>query len=91
MLERSLRIDPEHLLEEMQQRLSQRPEVMKKRRCTVEHPFGTLKRSMGYHYFLMKGLENVKMEFSLSVMAYNLRRVINILGVKNLIEGFQAA
>ena len=88
---RIFRLADEHLLEEMQQRLSQRPEAMKKRRCMAEHPFGTLKRAMGHHYFLLKGLEKVKMEFSLSVMAYNLKRVINILGVKNLIEGLQAA
>lgn len=88
---RIFRLADEHLLEEMQQRLSQRPEAMKKRRCMVEHPFGTLKRSMGYHYFLLQGLEKVKMEFSLSVMAYNLKRAINILGVRNLIEGLQAA
>ena len=89
-LRRLYRLENEHLLEEMAQRLSQRPEVMEKRRNMVEHPFGTLKRWMGHHYFLMKGLENVRMEFSLSVMAYNMKRVINIMGVKNLMSALKA-
>jgi hypothetical protein len=52
----------------------------------VEHPFGTLKRIWGYSYFLTKGLESVNTESALSFLAYNLQRVINILGVEEMIR-----
>lgn len=80
------RWEHEHLLEEMQERLEQQPDMMNKRRCLAEHPFGSLKRWMGCQYFLLCGLEKVKAEFSLMVLGYNLRRAINILGVKKLME-----
>lgn len=76
----------EDILDEMQIRVDANPEMMFKRKCIVEHPFGTLKRSMNQGYFLTKGLTNVKAEFSLSALAYNIKRVINIIGVKGMIE-----
>ena len=76
----------EDILDEMKRRVDAHPEMMFKRKCIVEHPFGTLKRSMNQGYFLTKGLSNVKVEFSLSVLAYNIKRVINIMGVKAMIE-----
>ena len=76
----------EDILDEMQRRVDANPEMMYKRKCIVEHPFGTLKRTMNQGYFLTKGLPNVKAEFSLSVLAYNIKRVINIIGVKRMIE-----
>lgn len=74
----------EHLLEEMAQRVSRRPEVMKRRKTLVEHPFGTMKRWWDAGYFLLRGLEKVRAEFSLTVLAYNLRRVLNIVGMAGL-------
>lgn len=80
------RWENEHLLEQMQARLEKRPDMISKRRCLCEHPFGSLKRWMECEYFLLCGLEKVRVEFSLMVLGYNLRRVINILGVKKLLE-----
>src|SRR5215208_4388093 len=66
----------EHLLEQMAQRVHARPDIMKQRKELVEHPFGTMKRSWNQDYFLMCGLARVRAEFSLTVLAYNLRRVL---------------
>lgn len=76
----------EHLLEEMAQRLKAHPEYRIERSSLVEHPFGTLKRGMNQGYFLLKGLEKVRGEFSLSALAYNLKRVFNIVGLEKLIS-----
>ena len=70
----------------MAQRVSEHPEVMRTRKCIVEHPFGTIKRSMDQSYFLMRGKDKVSAEASLTVLAYNMRRVINILGVTSLVR-----
>ena len=63
---------------------------MRIRRETVEHPFGTIKARMGATHFLMKRLKNVKTEMSLAVLAYNLTRVMNIIGIKSLIAAIRA-
>lgn len=76
----------EDILDEMQERIYKNPELIKRRKSIVEHPFGTMKRWKDQGYFLMKGLEKVKAEFSLSVLAYNMTRVINIIGVKQMIN-----
>ena len=75
----------EHLLEEMEQRVRSRPEVMKQHKQLVEHPFGTMKRWWEQGFFLMRGLAKVRTEFSLTVLAYNLRRVVNLVGIPRLI------
>ena len=74
----------EHLLEEMAPRVCSRPEVMKRRKELVEHPFGTMKSWWDAGYFFMRGLEKVRAEFSLTVLAYNLRRGLNIVGMAEL-------
>ena len=79
------RLENEAVLDRMAARLKARPEVLDRRRETVEHPFGSIKQWMGQGAFLMKGLENVRAEFSLTALAYNLRRVINILGVEAMV------
>jgi len=79
------RLDNEAVLDRMAIRLKARPEVLDDRRDIVEHPFGSIKQWMGQGAFLMMGLENVRAEFSLTTLAYNLRRVIKILGVKAMI------
>ena len=80
----------EHLAEDMQRRLDENPEAMRVRRETVEHPFGTIKMRMGATHFLMKRLHNVKTEMALSVLAYNLTRVMNIIGIKPLMAAIRA-
>ena len=76
----------EELVEHMQERLETEPGRMKTRRQTAEHPFGTIKSWMGYTHFQMRRLVNVSTEMSLHVLAYNLRRVINIMGVESLLK-----
>ena len=71
-------------------RLNNLPEAMSIRRATVEHPFGTIKSWMGAAHFLTKRLKNVKTEMSLSVLAYNIRRMISMFGAKELIRVIQA-
>jgi hypothetical protein len=84
------RWEHEHLLEEVQQRLDANPEAMRQRRETVEHPFGTMKARMGATHFLTKTLPKVAAEMALSVLAYNLTRVMNIVGVGPLITAIVA-
>ena len=62
----------EHVLEQMNARVAAHPEILRKRKAIVEHPFGTIKRWMNQAYFLMRGLAKVRAEFSLSALAYNL-------------------
>ena len=82
---RIARWEHEHVLEEVQKRLDENPRAMRQRRETVEHPFGTMKARMGSTHFLMKRLPKVATEMALHVLAYNLTRVMNIIGVKPLI------
>jgi hypothetical protein len=74
------RWEHEDVLDGMQQRLDRNPDAMKIRRRTVEHVLGTLKHWMGSTHFLMKTLEHVPTEVSLHVPAYNMKRVIGLLG-----------
>ncbi len=74
----------------MQARLTRRPDVLDRRRETVEHPFGTIKQWMYQGAFLMRGLEKVHAEFSLTALAYNLRRVLNIVGFDGLMSALAA-
>ena len=74
----------------MQKRLDQVPQAMTLRRQTVEHPFGTIKAWMGSTHFLTRTLERVSTEMSLQVLAYNMKRVIKILGVRPLLEAMRA-
>lgn len=71
-------------------RLDENPQAMRIRRETVEHPFGTIKARMGATHFLMKRLKNVKTEMALAVLAYNLTRVLNIVGSGPLMKAIQA-
>ena len=87
---RVTRWEHEHVLEAVQRRLDEHPEKMRQRRETVEHPFGTIKARMGATHFLMKRLKNVRTEMALSVLAYNLTRVMNILGIGPLIQAMRA-
>jgi transposase len=85
------RWEHEAVLETVQRRLDENPQAMRQRRETVEHPFGTIKARMGATHFLMKRLKNVRTEMALSVLAYNLTRVMNIIGIRPLIQAMAAA
>ena len=87
---RITRWEHEHVLEAVQRRLDEDPQAMRRRRETVEHPFGTMKARMGATHFLMKTLPNVATEMALSVLAYNLTRVMNIIGVRPLLAAIGA-
>ena len=83
---RITRWEQEGLLDDMAERVRDNPQIMNQRKQIVEHPFGTIKRAMNQGYFLMRGLPKVRAEMSLTVVAYNLKRVMNILGVERLLE-----
>jgi hypothetical protein len=74
----------------MQARIMQRPDILDRRRETVKHPFGMIKQWMNQGAFLMRGLEKVRAEFSLTALAYNLRRVLNIVELPKLMAVLQA-
>ena len=87
---RIARWEHEEVLEAMQARLEQMPQASRIRRQTVEHVFGTLKAWMGVTHFLMKRLRNVSIEMSLHVLAYNLKRAMQILGVVPPMQAMRA-
>jgi transposase len=84
------RWEHEAVIDAMQARLDRKPEAMRIRRATVEHAFGTLKAWMGATHFKTRTLERVQTEMSLHVLAYNLKRMIAILGVAPLIQAMRA-
>ncbi|PQP00716.1 IS5/IS1182 family transposase [Pseudomonas frederiksbergensis] len=84
------RWEHEAVLEAMQLRLSKAPEMMRVRKRTVEHPFGTLKQWMGATHFLTRKLAGVSAEMSLNVLAYNLKRVMKIIGANGLMKALLA-
>jgi len=86
---RIARWEHEHVLDAVQKRLDQNPHAMRQRRETVEHPFGTIKARMGATHFLMKTLPRVASEMALHVLAYNLTRAMNILGVQPLLAAIR--
>jgi len=79
------------VLEAMQRRLDRQPDAMLLRKKTIEHVFGTLKHWMGWTHFLTRGIEHVSTEFSLSALAYNLKRVIAILGIAKTMKAMKLA
>ena len=87
---RITRWEHEHVVEAVQNRLDENPQAMRQRRETVEHPFATIKARMGATHFLMKTLPKVATEMALSVLAYNLTRVMNVVGIKPLIAAIGA-
>ena len=89
-VKRVKRWEHEGVLDKMQARLERMPDAMAIRRQTVEHPFATLKAWMGSTHFLTRTLEKVKTEMSLQVLAYNMKRMINIFGVRSLMRAIAA-
>jgi len=86
---RIVRWEGEAALDRMHARVEASPELIARRKALVEHPFGTIKFWMNQHAFLMRGLEKVRAEFSLSTLAYNMKRALNILGVEKLLEALR--
>lgn len=79
------------LLEDINKRTSENKLLYRRRQMMVEHPFGTIKRQWGYTYFLTRGLKSVRTEASLIFMAYNFKRVLNILGVEGIVKKLSPA
>jgi transposase len=86
---RITRWEHEQVIEAVQRRLDENPQAMRQRRETVEHPFGTIKARMGATHFLMKTLPRVASEMALHVLAYNLTRVMNIMGIGPLMAAMR--
>lgn len=82
---RITRLAGEEVQEKMAERVAKNPQLMRRRKALIEHCFGTIKRSFGYDYFLCRGKEKVTTEINLTVLAYNLKRVCNLVGVRELI------
>lgn len=80
----------QNLMDEVDRRTNENKELYAKRQMIVEHPFGTIKRSWGFSYFLTRGLNSVSTEIGLAFLAYNIKRVINILGVREMTRKLQA-
>jgi Transposase DDE domain len=74
------------VLDRLKARLAENPDIARRRKALVEHPFGTIKVAMGHERLLMKGLKNVATEIKLTVLCYNFKRVISILGLETLIK-----
>lgn len=87
---RVTRWEHEAVIDALQARMDLAPRAMRIRRRLVEHPFGTIKAWMGHTHFLMKRLPNVKTEISLHILAYNMKRVMAVLGTKPLMEAITA-
>ena len=87
---RVTRWEHEAVIDALQTRMDLAPRAMRTRRRLVEHPFGTIKAWMGHTHFLMKRLPNVKTEISLHILAYNMKRVMAVLGTKPLMEAIRA-
>jgi len=83
------RWEHEYVIDKLDKRMANEPERMKTRRSTVEHPFGTIKSWMGHTHFQMKTKPRVATEMSLHVLSYNLKRVISLVGVQNLIAAIE--
>ena len=80
------RWEHQNLIDDMRNRLRENPSMMSKRQAMCEHPFGTIKRAFNQSYLLLKGFRKVRGEIGLTMLAYNLRRVLNIIGTKKLVK-----
>jgi hypothetical protein len=83
-------LESEAAVDRMAERLKERPEILDRRRESVERPFGSIKQGMNEGAFLMRGLDKVRAAFSLTALAHNLRRALTILGAERLMEAVAA-
>jgi len=79
----------ESVLNRLRQRLTDKPEIIKQRKAIIEHIFGTIKKILGYNALMLRQFSNVASEIALMNLTYNVRRVLNIVGTKNLILHLQ--
>jgi hypothetical protein len=84
---RITRWEHEHLVDAMRDRLKRDPDPMTFRRCSVEHPFGTIKAWMGVTHFLTRCLRGVRTEMALNVLAHNIKRMVALIGIRRLMAG----
>jgi prophage antirepressor-like protein len=84
------RWEKEAILDQAEAELRKHPHAMRQRKEIAEHPYSTIKHWMGSTHFLTRRLPSVKAEMSLHVLAYNMRRAINLLGTRNIVAGIQA-
>jgi hypothetical protein len=84
------RWEHQDVLDEMHARLDENPDTIRIRRSSAEHPYGTIKAWMGATHFLTRGLERVKTEMSLHVLAYNFRRLLVLLGMARMMNAIRA-
>ena len=84
------RWEHEQVLDELDSRMANEPERMQTRRSTVEHPYGTIKHWMGHTHFQMRTKARVSTEMSLHVLSYNLKRVISIMGIKQMMQAISS-
>ena len=87
---RITRWEHEYLIDTMSARMDETPDLMRTRRSTVEHPFATIKAWMGATHFQMRRLRNVRTEMALHVLAYNIKRMINMLGTVTFLRALAA-
>ena len=85
------RNNDQDLLDKIDQRTREDKELYNRRQMIVEHPFGTIKRNWGFSYFLTRGLQSVSAESGLAFLAYNMKRAINIMGVREMVKRLQEA
>jgi transposase len=85
------RWEDQGVIDRLQARNRGRPELLKQRKTLAEHPFGTIKRGMNQGFFLLKGISKVTTETGLTVLSYNLKRVLNIMGVEKIISSMAQA
>ena len=83
------RWEEQAVIDRLRKRMQQRPNVMKERKRMAEHPFGTIKRAMGHSYFLLRGIKKVTAEIGLTVLAYNIKRAITILGTESIVRSMK--
>jgi len=79
------------VIDRLRERIRGQPELLKQRKTLAEHPFGTIKRGMNQGFFLLKGISKVTTETGLTVLSYNLKRVLNIMGVEQMISSLAKA
>lgn len=83
------RWEREDLVDDMDRRLGRDPDYMTLRRCTADHPFGTIKAWMGSTHFLTRRLTNVRSEMAFNVLAYNFKRMVALIGIRGLMRAMQ--
>lgn len=83
------RWEHENILADVRKSTLENNDVYKQRRCIVEHPFGTIKRTLGYSFFLRRQKENVDAEAASMFIAYNFKRLLSMFSIQELVNRFE--